>query len=150
MAQSLSRVIIHVVFGTKHRAPVLDATIRPALHAYLAAVARNLNCVCYSVGGVSDHVHLAIGLSRTITLAKLVEVLKTSSSKWLKTQSKEMASFSWQGGYAVFSVNPLGLETLRRYIDKQESHHRKKNFQEEYHEILEKYEVEFDERYLWD
>src|SRR3990172_2293842 len=103
MPQSLSFLLIHVVFSTKDRAPMLGVTIRPALHAYLATVARNVDCECYRVGGVADHVHLAVRFSRTITVANLVEELKTSSSKWLKTQSPDLAGFSWQRGYGAFS-----------------------------------------------
>ncbi len=116
----------------------------------MATVARGLDCECYQVGGTADHVHLAIRLSRTLTTAKLVEELKTSSSKWLKKQSPGLAKFSWQRGYGVFSVGPSDLEALRSYIRNQEEHHRTRSFQDEYRAFLTKYGVEFDERYLWD
>jgi REP element-mobilizing transposase RayT len=106
MPQSLSFVVIHVIFSTKERRPFLDPVTRPKLHAYLATVARNAGCEAYRVGGVADHVHLAIRLSRTLTIADLVETLKTSSSKWVKTQSPDLAAFSWQRGYGCFSVGP--------------------------------------------
>ena len=150
MPQSLSYLLIHIVFSTKDRAPILDASILPDLHAYLATVARNADCECYRVGGVADHVHLAIRISRTITMAQLVEELKTSSSKWLKTQSPTLARFAWQRGYGAFSVGPSDLEALRNYIDTQEEHHRTHTFQEEYRAFLKRYGVEFDERYVWD
>jgi REP element-mobilizing transposase RayT len=150
MPQSLSFLLVHVVFSTKDRAPVLGDSIRPALHAYLATVSRNADCECYRVGGVADHVHLAMRQSRTITMAKLIEELKTSSSKWLKTQSPELASFAWQHGYGAFSVRPTDLEALRHYIDSQKEHHRKRTFQEEYRAFLAKYGIEYDERYVWD
>ncbi len=150
MPQSLSFLLIHIVFSTKDRAPVLGPDICPALHAYLATVARNAGCECYRAGGVADHVHLAIRLSRTVTMAKLVEELKTSSSKWLKTQSPALAGFSWQRGYGAFSVGPPDLEALRHYIDNQEEHHRTRTFQEEYRAFLAKYGIESDERYVWD
>jgi len=95
-----------------------------------------------------DHVHLAIRFPRTITIAHLVEELKTSSSKWLKTQS--LAHFAWQNGYGAFSVGLSDLEALRKYIDSQEEHHRTQTFQEEYRAFLRRYGVEFDERYVWD
>lgn len=150
MPQSLALVIVHLVFSTKDRQPLLGASVRPALHAYLATVARNAGCECYRVGGVADHVHLAIRFSRTLTIADLVEELKTSSSKWLKTQSSDLAGFSWQRGYGVFSVGPSDLDALRAYIDNQEEHHRTRTFQEEYRAFLTKYGIEFDERYVWD
>lgn len=150
MPQSLSYLLTHIVFSTKDRAPVLDATVRPALHAYLATVSRNVDCECFRVGGVADHVHLAVRLSRTITMAQLIEELKTSSSKWLKTQSPALASFAWQRGYGAFSVGPSDQETLIHYIDNQEEHHRTRTFQDEYRAFLTKYKIAYDERYIWD
>jgi len=150
MPQSLALVIVHLVFSTKDRQPVLGPTVRPALHAYLATVARNAGCECYRAGGVEDHVHIAVRLARTLAIAGLVEELKTSSSKWLKTQSSGLAVFSWQRGYGAFSVGPADLDALRSYIDGQEEHHRKRTFQDEYRAFLTRYRVEFDERYVWD
>jgi len=150
MPQSLSLVVIHVIFSTKERRPFLAPGIRPNLHAYLATVARNAGCECYRAGGVEDHVHLAIRLARTLTIADLVENLKTSTSKWLKTQSPDLAAFSWQRGYGCFSVGPTDLNALLAYIDNQEEHHRAKTFQEEFRMLLDKYGVEYDEAYVWD
>ena len=150
MPQSLSLVIVHLVFSTKERWPFLDPETRPKLHAYLATVARNASCEAYRVGGVADHVHLAIRLSRTLTIADLVEELKTSSSKWVKTQSPTLAKFAWQRGYGAFSVGPSDLDALRACIDNQEKHHRTRTFQEEYRSFLTKYGIEFDEHYVWD
>ena len=150
MPQSLSLVIVHLVFSTKERAACLGPSVRPSLHAYLATVSRNAGCECYRAGGVADHVHLAILLSRTVTLAALVEELKTSSSKWLKTQQSALGGFAWQRGYGSFSVGPADLEAVIAYIDHQEEHHRTRTFQEEYRAFLNQYEVVFDERYVWD
>jgi REP element-mobilizing transposase RayT len=150
MPQSLSFLLTHLVFSTKDRVPCLNTELRPKLHAYLATVARNLGCECYRAGGVADHVHLAIRLSRTVTLAQLVEEVKTSSSKWVKTQARELLNFGWQSGYGAFSVGPADLEKLRQYIDNQEERHRTRGFMEEYRMLLQKYSVEFDERYVWD
>jgi len=124
--------------------------LRPTLHAYLATVARNSHCECYRAGGFHDHVHLAIRLSRSITVSSLIEELKTSSSKWLKTQSPVLSTFSWQRGYGAFSVGPSDLNALVTYIDDQEEHHRNRTFQEEYRAFLKKYGMDFDERYVWD
>ena len=150
MPQSLSLVIIHVIFSTKERHPFLNPETRPKLHAYLATVARNLGCEAYRVGGVADHVHLVIRLSRTVTLADLVQELKTASSKWVKTQSPGLAAFAWQRGYGCFSVGPSDLEPLRAYIDDQEKHHETRTFQDEFRMFLKKYGVEYNESYVWD
>jgi putative transposase len=150
MPQSLSLVIVHIIFSTDGRKPVLEHPMRHDLHAYLAARAREAGCECYCVGGVSDHVHVAVRLSRTVTIAKLVEDLKTASSKWLKAQSPNLKAFSWQNGYGAFSVGPSDLPALRRYIEGQEGHHEKHSFQDELRGFLKKYGVEHDERHLWD
>ena len=150
MPQSLSVVILHVIFSTKDHRAWLDPETRPKLHAYLATVARNLSCDAYCVGGVADHVHLAIRLARTVTIAALLEALKTASSKWLKTQSPALVEFAWQRGYGCFSVGPTDLAALRAYIDGQEKHHQTRTFQEEFRVFLKKYGVEFDEAYVWD
>ena len=150
MPQSLSLVIIHVIFSTKDRQPLVDVALRPKLHAYLATVARTADCECYRAGGVTDHVHLAIRLSRTVTIADLVGELKTASSKWIKTQVPGLGGFAWQRGYACFSVGPADLKALESYIDDQEAHHRTRTFQEEFRMFLKKYGVNYDEAYMWD
>lgn len=123
-------VIIHVILSTKERRPFLVPDTRPKLHAYLATVARNADCEAYRLGGVADHVHLAIRISRTVTIAKWVETLKTASSKWLKTESPDLAAFSWQRGHGCFSVGPSDLEALKDYIDSQEEYHETWTFQD--------------------
>lgn len=150
MPQSLANVVVHLVFSTKDRGACLGPSIRPVLHAYLATLARNAGCDCPRVGGVADHVHLAVRLSRTVAIAALVEELKTSSSKWLKTQSPELGGFARQRGYGAFSVGPADLDALLAYIDNQEEHHRAKTFQDEYRAFLNQHEITFDERYVWD
>ena len=150
MPQSLSLVIVQLIFSTKDRCSCLAESVRSSLYPYLATVARNTGCECYRVGGVADHVHIAVRLSRTITVAKLVEDLKTSSSKWLKTQQRDLSGFAWQRGYGAFSIAPGDLESVIAYIDKQEVHHRKRTFQEGYRDLLSQCGIEFGERYVWD
>ncbi len=151
MPQSLSNVLIHLVFSTKHRTSWLSKPLREPLHAYMATTVRGLErSECYIVNGVEDHVHLAIRLSRTITIAQLVEKVKTGSSKWLKGQDPALAEFAWQSGYFAASVYHRDLEKLRAYINGQEEHHRRITFQEEYRTLLEEHGMEYDERYVWD
>lgn len=130
--------------------PVLDEAVRPDLYAYLATIVRNNECECFLVGGVADHVHLAIRLNRQANVADLVAEIKSSSSKWLKGQSPKLAKFAWQRGYGAFSVGPADLNALIRYIDTQEAHHTKQDFQDELRVFLKRYGIECDERYLWD
>lgn len=150
MPQSLTKIIVHIVFATKNRIPFIYREVRPALFAYLAEVVRNLGCECYRAGGVADHVHLAVRLSPMITIAKLVQELKSSSSKWLKTQSPSLSDFAWQRGYSAFSVRDSGLKTVIRYIENQETHHRRRSFKDEHRETLQRERMAFDERYVWD
>jgi REP element-mobilizing transposase RayT len=150
MPQSLSQVIIHIVFSTKERHPWLHSAIQSRMHAFLATVCRDCHCEAYRVGGAADHVHIAARLARTICQADLLEKIKKSSSAWIKTQGKPYRSFFWQAGYGAFSIGCSQLEELVRYIDNQEEHHHTYSFQEEYRNLLRKYHVEFDERYVWD
>jgi putative transposase len=147
MPQSCANILLHLVWSTKGRRPTISTELRPQLHAYLAELVRQTGCTCARVGGTADHVHLAVGLSRTHTVAKLVEIAKSNSSRWMNIQ---MNGFAWQSGYGVFSVSPPTLEKLEHYIDSQEDHHRKRSFQEEYRALLMLCGVPFDERYVWD
>jgi putative transposase len=97
-----------------------------------------------------DHVHIACSLSRTMAISKLLEEIKSSSSKWIKTRGDRYRDFTWQNGYGAFSIGQSQLLDLRDYIGNQREHHRRLTFQEEYRNLLAKYEVEYDERYVWD
>ncbi|MFP4501024.1 MAG: IS200/IS605 family transposase [Candidatus Hydrogenedentota bacterium] len=150
MPQSLSLVIVHLIFSTIERQPLLESNIQEATHAYLSTVARSAGCQCYRAGGMQNHVHLAIRLSRTVTIAQLVEQLKADSSKWLKTQAYGLRYFAWQRGYGCFSISPRDLDALIAYIDDQQEHHKKRTFQDEFRLFLHKYGVNYDEAYVWD
>jgi putative transposase len=150
MTQSLSNVLLHVVFSTKHRHPFIDETIDNELAKYLAGICRGVGCPSHAIGGADDHIHIACSLGRTITISKLVEELKTGSSKWMKTKGPAYAQFAWQNGYGAFSVGQSQLGDLRGYILGQREHHRSRTFQDEFRELLTKYEVAFDEAYVWD
>lgn len=150
MSQSLSSVILHIIFSTKNREPWIDAALRPRLHAYLATVGRDNGSEVYRVGGTADHVHLVATLSRTVTQAKLLEEIKKHSSRWVKEVDPQYGQFAWQRGYGTFSVSRSQLDSVIRYIDGQEEHHRNVTFQEEYRSFLTKHGIEFDEHYVWD
>jgi REP element-mobilizing transposase RayT len=150
MPQSLSNILIHLVWSTKNRHPWLEPGIRAKTHAFLAGAVRQMDCEAYRVGGVTDHVHLAVRLSRTLSVADLVKEIKTASSKWLKAQDPAFTDFYWQQGYGAFSVGMSQKETLLHYIDTQEEHHRTRTFQDEYRTILKKYGIDYDEGYVWD
>jgi putative transposase len=151
MPQSLAQIIVHTVFSTKGRRPYIgDSALREELHRYVGGILANLGCQPLIIGGVADHVHLLSTLSRTCKAADMVKEVKRGSSVWLKTQGADFAEFSWQNGYGVFSIGQSQVSAVRDYIRGQEEHHRIMSFQDEFRSILTRYEIEFDERYVWD
>jgi len=150
MAQSLSKVVLHIIFSTKDRESWLDSDVRPRMHAYLAAVCRDLGAQLVRVGGVADHVHIVTTLPRTLSQAQMIERIKKVSSKWIKTLDARYRGFFWQRGYGAFSVSPSQLNAVFQYVDAQQEHHRTRSFQEEYRELLRRHGIDFNERHVWD
>ncbi len=150
MPQSLARVYLHIVFSTKHREPVLADGWRPELFRVLGGAANNLGCQSLIVGGVADHVHLLLQLGRTNTIADAVGKIKSTSSAWMNQTRRLEAPFHWQAGYAAFSVSQSNIEAVREYVRRQPEHHARQSFQDELREWLRRYEIEWDERYVWD
>ena len=151
MPQSLAKILVHTVFSTKERRPFLrDQVLREELHRYLGGILANLNCQPIVAGGVEDHVHLLCALSRTCEPAEMVKEAKRGSSLWLKTRGPDLQDFAWQNGYGIFSIGFSQIQSVRDYIAGQEEHHRKVSFQDEFRQLLRRYEIEFDERYVWD
>jgi putative transposase len=150
MPQSLSKVILHIIFSTKDRQPWLDTDVRPRMHAYLATVCRDLGAELVRVGGVRDHVHIVTTLPRTLSQAQFIEQIKKASSKWVKDLDAQYRGFFWQRGYGAFSVSPSQLDGMLQYVDAQQEHHRTRTFQEEYRALLRRHGIDFDERYIWD
>jgi REP element-mobilizing transposase RayT len=150
MGQSLVKNYIHIVFSTKHRQSLILPSIETELFSYLGGICNNLECHVLKVGGYKDHIHVLCMLSKKIALMKLVEQLKSNSSKWIKTKGNEFKNFYWQDGYGAFSVRPSEVEIVINYIANQKEHHSKKTFKDEYKAVLKKYEVSYDERYVWD
>jgi len=150
MPQSLANILLHLIFSTKNRAPFIHPEIEGELYPYLASICRASGSPSHVIGGTEDHVHIACSLSRTITVSKLLEEIKRSSSKWMKTKGAELASFAWQNGYGAFSIGQSQLAPVRAYIAGQKGHHRVKTFQDEFREFLKRYQIQYDERYVWD
>jgi putative transposase len=150
MGQSLVKQYTHIIFSTKHQQPLIIDSVEEELYKYIGGICKNLDCNPVIVGGYKDHVHILCLLSKKIALMKLLETVKTNSSKWVKTLDERLSNFYWQNGYGAFSVDPLRIDKAKGYIQNQREHHRVKTFQEEFLEILEEYNMEYDERYLWD
>lgn len=150
MPQSLAQILVHLVFSTKNREALLADDIRDELHAYIGGIVENQKGTLLKAGSVADHIHLLIAMPRTCAPADLVQEIKTGSSKWLKTKGSQYANFHWQGGYGIFSISPSHRPALENYIRNQAAHHRQVIFQEEYRHLLQKYAIQYDERYVWD
>lgn len=146
MPQTFSNLLVHVVYSTKDRAPLITADKRPRLYAYIGGIVRELDSTLIDIGGVEDHVHLLIHYPPKIAISELVGKIKANSSKWA---NEEFGGFAWQGGYAAFSVSESGKRALRAYIASQEEHHRRVSFQDEVRAFLRKHGLECDERYMW-
>jgi putative transposase len=149
MAQSLAHNYLHIIFSTKHRQPLITSNVRDDLYKYIGGVCNSLECQSIKVGGHIDHIHVLCMLSKKIALIKLMEEIKSHSSKWMKTKDINLEDFYWQDGYGAFSVSPIQVDTVKAYIDNQDVHHSKHTFQDEYRAFLKKYKVVYDERYVW-
>jgi len=150
MSQSLSLLYIHLIFSTKNRHPALAADIRPNLNAYIAGIPTQWDSSAIAIECVEDHIHLLFRMSKKFALSKIVEEVKKGSSKWLKTQGESLATFYWQAGYGAFSVSQSAVPEVKKYIQRQEEHHRKITFQDEFRLFLKKHQIDFDEKWVWD
>ncbi len=151
MAQSLVKNLVHLIYSTKHREPWIPEDVRDGLFAFQAGVFRKLESPALVIGGVEDHLHALFSLSRNQPLKTIVEEVKKSSSKWMKTDAGTgNESFRWQRGYARFSVSQSNVEEVRSYIANQAEHHRRMTFQDELRALFRRHGIAFDERYVWD
>ena len=150
MAQSLSKIYVHLIFSTKERERTLPDEIRSDLHAYIGGTFKGLGCTPIEINTEPDHLHALFVLARTEALSDVVGHVKKSSNDWLRSRGPQFASFFWQAGFGAFSVSQSQVDGVRDYIRNQREHHRVKSFQEELRAFLRAYEVEFDERYIWD
>lgn len=137
----------HLVFSTKDRLPLITADWREDLYGYMGGIVKNQGGVLLAIGGIEDHVHLLVGLTASHRLDYFLRELKASSSGWAHRGGK--TDFAWQSGYGAFAVSATGLERVRNYVHHQIEHHRAKNFQTEYVELLELSQIEYEEKYLW-
>ncbi len=150
MAQSLASIMIHLVFSTKDRVAWITPAIEASLHANMAQILKDLECPALKIGGMHDHIHILFALNRTKSVSQVVEDVKKKSSRWVKTEYPDLQGFQWQSGYGAFSVGQSGLEKTRDYIISQKEHHQLRSFQDEFQSFLKKYDITWDEKYLWD
>src|ERR1051326_1649281 len=150
MPQSLSSVLIHLVFSTKNRETFITPAIETELHPYMATIFRERKSPSLAINGATDHIHILFSLARVVTIADIVEEVKTSTSKWIKNKGREFRNFHWQRGYGAFSIGQSNVASLKRYIRGQKEHHKQITFQDEYRKFLKAYGIDYDERYVWD
>jgi putative transposase len=149
MAHTFTKILLHIVFGTKDRKPMLDFDMRQRLYPYMGGVLRELGCSMIAVNGTSDHVHILAFFTQDKAVSEIMRVLKTNSSKWIHDSFPQYNTFAWQLGYGCFSVSESVREDVCKYIASQEEHHRKMTYEEEFISFLKKYAVPYDPALLW-
>ena len=150
MSQSLAKNLIHLVFSTKDRVPFIQDEFRADLHDYAGGILRDLDSPALLMNSVADHIHVLFNLHKTKALSDVIMELKRGTSIWVKDQKSRYGHFYWQAGYGAFSVSQSAVETVKEYIADQESHHSRRTFQDEFRLLLDRHEIPFDERYVWE
>lgn len=148
MPHTSGNVLLHFIFSTGQRRPLINPEFRDDLFAYIGGIIREMHGTALIINGVVDHIHMLIRVRPVHSAAEIVRVVKTNSSRWMR--AKHSAQFGWQTGYGVFSVSESNAASVARYIAGQEEHHKKRSFQEEFIAFLKKNHIEYDERYIWD
>ena len=149
MPHTVTNLLVHLIFSTKERLPLINPELENDLHAYLGGILRELHAVPIAIGGTADHVHLLMRLPADLAVADCLRVVKTNSSRWAKERWPQRRSFAWQGGYGAFSVSESQRGAVISFIQDQARHHRRISFQHEFLAMLKKHDLEFDEQYLW-
>jgi len=148
MAHTASNLVVHLIFSTKGRQPLIKPEIRADLFAYLGGIVRELNGIAIIINGTADHIHMLVRLRPVHAVAEVMRTVKANSSRWAR--QKWNLPFAWQTGYGSFTVSESNVPAVSRYIANQEEHHKKRSFQEEFVAFLKKNKVKYDERYIWD
>src|SRR5262245_42060433 len=147
MPSTYTNLLYHIIFSTKERRPFINPELRRELHPYIGGIIRDAGGEPIEIGGVADHVHILAKLPATIAVADALRLIKSNSSKWAGERPDLVRTFAWQTGYAVFTVSKSLVDTVRKYIQSQEGHHRKKSFKEELMDLLNKNDIAYDERF---
>ncbi|MCA9061807.1 MAG: IS200/IS605 family transposase [Planctomycetaceae bacterium] len=149
MANTFTSLHYHIVFSTKERREFIHSEIEQRVWEYLGGIAKQNGMKPLQVGGIEDHVHIVAGIPPTLAVSRAIQQIKGGSSRWIHETFSSLSKFTWQDGYGAFSVSRSLLPTVINYVATQREHHRKRNFQEEFREMLERHEIEYDERYVW-
>lgn len=149
MSRTFTNLLTHMVFSTKDREPLIVPEVKPELLRYLGGLAGKLKGKAYLVNGTKDHVHMLVSLPPVVSIADALRFIKSNSSGWMHNKWPK-TPFAWQFGYGAFSVSKSNVPAVLKYIAKQEEHHRKRTFKDEFLDLLRKHEIDYDERYIWD
>ena len=149
MANTYTQINIHAVFAVKGKENILKKEIRKRIFEYISGIIKGMGLFPLAVNGFSDHVHVFFELKPDVSISKVLQIIKSNSSKWINENHLIPGKFEWQNGYGAFSYSRSQRDTVIKYIMEQENHHKKRSFRDEYLDLLRKYEVEFDEKYLF-
>ncbi len=149
MANTYHQIYLQTVFAVKYRKAIIDKTWEGQLFGVIGNLINEANCKTIIVNGVEDHVHCLIGLRPVVSVSELMKTVKAKSSKYINDQSLTASRFEWQEGYGVFSYSQSQLDTVYKYIQNQEAHHKKQNFKDEYLKFLKRFKIEYDEKYIF-
>ncbi len=147
---TFTKLTYHIVFATKHRAPMITNDIQGRLYEYIGGIIRAKNGHLIEIGGVTDHVHIATHLSPKFAVSDVIRDIKGSSSMWMNSEKLAQGHFEWQKGYGAFTVSHSNLDSVQRYIQNQEEHHRRRTFEDEYIEFLNRHQIAFKREYLFE
>ena len=147
---SFHGILVHVVFSTKYRRPVLDESWRDDLYAYIGGTLKDHDAVLLKSGGVEDHVHLLIRFNPKFAISDTIKLAKANSSRWINETKKMSKKFQWQPGYGAFSVSASQVDVVKKYIENQKEHHRSRSYREEFLQLLDRHGIVFDEQYVFE
>ncbi len=150
MANTFTQIYIHIVFSVKGRQNLIEKKWKDELHKYICGIINGKDQKAYAIGGMADHIHILVSIKPDIAISDLVRDIKANSSKWMNKKLFGVGKFQWQEGFGAFSYAQSQLDTVINYINNQEQHHQKKSFREEYLDMLQKYNIEYDEKYLFE
>ena len=148
MSRTFTKLLTHIIFSTRDREPLIVPEFKSELYAYLGGLTRELRGKAYATNGTTDHVHMLVGLPPVVSISEGMRFIKSNSSGWIHDKWPRK-SFGWQLGYGAFSVSKSNVPEVLRYIANQEVHHRRSTFKEEFLDLLRRYEIDCDERYIW-
>jgi putative transposase len=150
MPHTTTNLLVHVIFSTKQPCALIKPDFEKDLHAYFGGIIRQIGGIALCVNGTRDHVHLLVRVPANHSVADVARLIKTNSSRWIHGRWCQHRQFAWQTGYGAFTVSESGLGAVRDYISRQQEHHKRRSFQEEFLAFIRKNKIAVDERYLWD